>query len=131
MPVTKVELRDWHFLYFAITRYPLSHSTTFVYLSNLSEVIKRTLWLLNSKIVHTEHLKRNIMVWTRYFMGVWDVRGLRELHSNEAIRLHQRVAKFTFDTHIIYIVLLDLMMPMSKIHGFNAYGLFRATHYYI
>ena len=42
---------------------------------------------------------------------------LRELHSNEAIRLHQRVAKFTFDTLIIYIVSLDLMMPVSKIHA--------------
>ena len=41
------------------------------------------------------------MVWTRHFMGVWGVRGLRELHSNGAIRLHQWVAKFTFDTHII------------------------------
>lgn len=38
-------------LYFAMTtRYPLSHSTIFVYLSNLSEVIKRILWLLNSHL---------------------------------------------------------------------------------
>ena len=44
------------------------------------------------------------MVWTRHFMGVWGVRGLRELHSNGAIRLHQWVAKFTFDTHIIMML---------------------------
>ena len=32
-------------------------------------------------------------------MGVWGGRELRELRSNVAIRIHQWVAKFTFDTH--------------------------------
>ena len=60
-----------------------------------------------------------------------DCKRSREQMMGSTEQLHQRVAKFTFDTLIIYIVSLDLMMPVSKIHGFNAYGLFRATHYYI
>ena len=43
-----------------------------------------------------------------------DDRGLRELYSNGTIRLHQRVAKFTFDTHII---ISDIKNVINKSQG--------------
>ena len=63
---------------------------------------------------HAEHRRRNEMHVLPHFMEVWGVWGLWKLRSNGTIRLHQWVAKDTFDTHIFIWILLQMSILKCK-----------------
>ena len=64
------------------------------------------------------------MVWTHHFMGVWGVRGLRELHSNGAIRRYHNKNKVKENNKKLTSYKAVKKIEIKKlIDGINAIGI--------